>query len=553
MYLPHNVPLCRPHVAMWIGASGKRYDFAVCRPGTLRVDEPAIYILARHEGDVTTPLFVGYTGSLHRHFGLSSERCPEEWRRALAMRMTHVHVRFDVSSNMTRQAEAEDLVAALSPALNDQSVRDEERSVLALETAERAAIATGQARPYRREWFGDDTKARSPALGEVDAGWHSSGSRGLAPPPLFRADPAREDDGDSEDFEAPEASPDMPPHVQHRLDMPPAAAASAEAVEVVQVTPPVKPGGLAMFLRRFRELVARMRTPRHLHFVEDTGSAALPTLPASALPEPAALPVVAGPAEPDEETGEMLDAVPKELREDAKPVQHEHVADATLVEASKDGSAPGPIMAEAPAPEPIMAEAPAPGPITAEAPAPEPIVAEGDSLSRQEVSQEEAKRGLDLDPSAPVALFAGNLCYEAGADILLDAIVTVCGGNDRAQFLFAGDGAMRGELQALAAQAGLERRCRFLGHVPASDFDRVLRACDFVVIPSRVRQGEDLARMAVANGKPVLMTHQAGVGVIVHGQNGLLTYDNPGSFVWGIRELLGPTYANLRRHLAEAK
>jgi glycosyltransferase involved in cell wall biosynthesis len=533
MYLPHNVPLCRPHVAMWIGASGKRYDFAVCRPGTIRVDEPAIYILARHEGDVTTPLFVGYTGSLHRHFGLSSERCPEEWRRALAMRMTHVHVRFDVSSNMTRQAEAEDLVAALSPALNDQAVPDEERSVLALETAEPAVMATGQARPYRREWFGDDRKARSPALADVDAGSHSSGSRGLAPPPLFRADPAREDDGDSEDFEAPEASFDMPPHVQHRPDMPPAAAASTEDIEVVQVTPPAKPGGLAMFLRRFRELVARMRTPRHLHFVEDTGSAALQTVPASALPEPAALPVVAGPAEPDEETGEMLDAVPKELREDAKPVQHEHVADATLVEASKDGSAPGPIMAEAPAPE--------------------PIVAEGDSLSRQEASQEEAKRGLDLDPSAPVALFAGNVCYEAGADILLDAIVTVCGGNDRAQFLFAGDGAMTGELQALAAQAGLERRCRFLGHVPASDFDRVLRACDFVVIPSRVRQGEDLARMAVADGKPVLTTHQAGVGIIVHGQNGLVTYDNPGSFVWGIRELLGPTYANLRRHLAEPK
>src|SRR6266511_4831828 len=109
MYLPRNVPLCRPHVAMWIGESGKRYDFAVCRPGTIRMDEPAVYILARHEGDVTTPLFVGCTGSLHRRFGLSSERCPEEWRRALAMGMTHVHLRFDTSSRRTRQAEVKDL------------------------------------------------------------------------------------------------------------------------------------------------------------------------------------------------------------------------------------------------------------------------------------------------------------------------------------------------------------------------------------------------------------------------------------------------------------
>ena len=84
---------------MWIGESGKRYDFAVCRPGTIRMDEPAVYILARHEGDATTPLFVG---SLHRHFGLASERCPEEWRRALAMGMTHVHLRFDNSGNVRR-------------------------------------------------------------------------------------------------------------------------------------------------------------------------------------------------------------------------------------------------------------------------------------------------------------------------------------------------------------------------------------------------------------------------------------------------------------------
>jgi glycosyltransferase involved in cell wall biosynthesis len=399
-------------------------------------------------------------------------------------------------------------------------VRDEERNVLALENVEKAAEPSGQVPPYPAEWLGVDSKGRSPALAAVDAGWHSSGSRGLEPPPLFRADPAREDDGDSGDFEASEAGFGMPPHVQHLPDMQPAAAASAQAVEVVQVRPSAKRSGLAIFLRRFRELVARMRTPRRLDSLEDTGSAAPQTVPAS-LPEPAALPVVAGPAEPDAETGELLDVLPEKMPdavpENATPVQHEHIADATPVEASEHGSASEPIAAEAP------------------------------------VSQEEAKRGLDLDPSAPVALFAGNVSYEAGADILLDAIVTVCGGNHEAQFLFAGDGAMRGELQALAAQAGLERRCRFLGDVPASDFDRVLRACDFVVIPARVRQGEDLARMAVANGKPVLTTHQAEVGIIVHGQNGLITYDNPGSFVWGIRELLGPTYANLRHHLAEAK
>jgi glycosyltransferase involved in cell wall biosynthesis len=290
-----------------------------------------------------------------------------------------------------------------------------------------------------------------------------------------------------------------------------AAAASAGGVVVVQVTPSAKLAGLTSFLWRVREFVARMRATRRPDSLEDAGSAGSPSVPASAPAEPAAPPAT-GPAEPYAGTGETRDAA----REDATPVQHEHFADAKPAEASEDASPPEPVAVEA-------------GPI----------------------SQQEAKRGLDLDPSAPVVLFAGDLSYEGGADILLDAIVTVCGGNHEAQFLFAGDGAMRGELQAQASRAGLERRCRFLGHVPADSFDRVLTACDFVVIPARVRQGEDLARMAVANGKPVVTTHQAGIGVIVHGRNGLVTYDNPGSFVWGIRALLGPLYADLRRHLAE--
>jgi glycosyltransferase involved in cell wall biosynthesis len=150
-----------------------------------------------------------------------------------------------------------------------------------------------------------------------------------------------------------------------------------------------------------------------------------------------------------------------------------------------------------------------------------------------------------------VMLFAGNLSYEAGADILFDAIVTVCRGNHEAQFLFAGDGALMGDLQGWASQAGLDRRCRFLGHVPADSFNRVLTACDFVVIPARVRQDEALARAALVAGKPVVTTHQAAIPFIVHGQNGLITYDNPGSLVWAIRALLSPLCASLRRQLAE--
>ncbi len=567
MYLPRNLPLCRPHVAMWIGASGKRYDFAVCRPGTIGVDEPAVYILARHDGQVTTPLFVGHTTSLHRHFGLSSRRCPEQWRRALAIGMTHVHLRFDTSSKMTREAEVRDLVAALAPTLNDQPVRDEERSVPALETAQPAAARTDRTRLYRRERAGVGGKARSPALAIVDAGRHISVERAVAPP-LFRADPAREDDGEPGDFETPVAAVDTPPDMQHRPDMRPAAATfegfeqeaeaiqlapampagtphvgrqpneqltdalSPEDADVVQATTSAEPAKPTSFLARVRDLVARFSAAWRADALDGAGSgksrsvlAAVPvvTVAPPAAPEAAAL--SAG-------TGETRDAV----REDATTVPHE------AAEASEDTFPAEPIAAEASA----KTSAPEAVEASEDASLPEPIAAEAGPIS-----QHEAKRGLDLDPFAPVALFAGNLSYEAGADILLDAIVTVCAGNQEVQFLFAGDGALRDELQERASRAGLDRRCRFLGHVPADSFDRVLTACDFVVIPARVRQDEDLARVAIVAGKPVVTTHQAAIPFIVHGRNGLITYDNPGSFVWAIRALLSPLCASLRRHLAE--
>ncbi len=85
---------------------------------------------------------------------------------------------------------------------------------------------------------------------------------------------------------------------------------------------------------------------------------------------------------------------------------------------------------------------------------------------------------------------------------------------------------------------GVSNRCRFPGHLSRKAFESVLMTSDFVVIPARSWQDEGLAQMAIEYGKPVLATHQSGVNCIEHGKNGLLTFDNPGSIVWGIQELL---------------
>ncbi len=170
------------------------------------------------------------------------------------------------------------------------------------------------------------------------------------------------------------------------------------------------------------------------------------------------------------------------------------------------------------------------------------------------ISPGQIKSGFGLNPEAPTGLFAGEVSHAAGADLLLEALVYVCHRHSSVQFLFAGDGPLKGELEARAWHSGIGHRLRFLGDVSSQTFASILTAVDFVVIPARTWQDEGLAQMAIDAGKPVLTTHQAGIRCVVHGQNGLITYDNPGSIIWGIQELLAnPLQAKMKRLAARKR
>lgn len=165
-----------------------------------------------------------------------------------------------------------------------------------------------------------------------------------------------------------------------------------------------------------------------------------------------------------------------------------------------------------------------------------------------------AKKQLHLDPAWPLVLFAGEISHAAGADLLVEALIQVCREHHTVHFAFAGNGPLKGELEGRAWHAGVGHRCRFLGDVPHHAFENVLLACDFVVIPARTWQDEGLAHLAGAFGKPVLITHQSQIRCIKHGENGLVTYDNPGSIIWGVKELLAnPLHGNMLRLLARQK
>ena len=150
----------------------------------------------------------------------------------------------------------------------------------------------------------------------------------------------------------------------------------------------------------------------------------------------------------------------------------------------------------------------------------------------------DVRRWFGLNQHAPIVLYAGEISHAAGADIMVDALPTVSRNHGRAQFVFAGDGPLKSELEARVHHYGIGQKCRFLGDISSKNFQALLMASDFLVIPARTWQDEGLARMAITNGKPVLTTQQAGISCVRHGENGLVTFDNPGSIVWGIQELL---------------
>jgi rhamnosyl/mannosyltransferase len=121
----------------------------------------------------------------------------------------------------------------------------------------------------------------------------------------------------------------------------------------------------------------------------------------------------------------------------------------------------------------------------------------------------------------PRILFLGRLVPYKGVDVLLRAMRDV-----HATALIAGDGPLRGSLEAQARQSGVADKVQFLGHLSDADVVAHLHACDVFVLPS-VTRAETFGVVqleAMACGKPVVSTNlPTGVPwVNRHGETGLV-------------------------------
>jgi glycosyltransferase involved in cell wall biosynthesis len=151
------------------------------------------------------------------------------------------------------------------------------------------------------------------------------------------------------------------------------------------------------------------------------------------------------------------------------------------------------------------------------------------------------KMGFGIGPLDRVVLFIGPLEHAAGVDILLEALPVLLRRWGNLRLAYVGNGPMRGQLERRAHELNVEWAVRFLGDVGGSALTNLLRASQALVLPSRYRIAMDDAVVDLARkaSRPVVTTHGGPAHLVRHEENGLLTYDNPGSMVWAVDRILG--------------
>ncbi len=130
-------------------------------------------------------------------------------------------------------------------------------------------------------------------------------------------------------------------------------------------------------------------------------------------------------------------------------------------------------------------------------------------------------RELGIGDSRHVVTMAGRLHPQKGHRYLIEAVPEVVAKFPGTVFLVAGEGALRVEIEAQIARAGLQDSVRLLG--VRRDLPRVLLLTDVFVLPSLWEGMPNVALEAMAARVPVVATDVDGTGeVVVHGETGLL-------------------------------
>lgn len=127
--------------------------------------------------------------------------------------------------------------------------------------------------------------------------------------------------------------------------------------------------------------------------------------------------------------------------------------------------------------------------------------------------------GLGLPPKGPRALFVGDIrSNRKNLDTVLHALRSI----HEMQLVVVGQ--LQGSMYpAMARQLGVADRVTFLGY--RSDVASIMRACDFLVFPTRYEPFGLVVLEALSSGLPVIVTRGAGAAEVMSPQCGFVLED----------------------------
>jgi len=156
--------------------------------------------------------------------------------------------------------------------------------------------------------------------------------------------------------------------------------------------------------------------------------------------------------------------------------------------------------------------------------------------------QEEDRSPPRWEPGSaesPLIAFLGRLAPIKGPDLLLAAFAQVKQDYPTARLVVAGsDFGERATLEAMAQQLGIARNVEFPGHLQPDSKYPLLRAADFLVVPSRKEAMSIVALEAGLVGTPVLLTDQCGFDEVERIAGGRIVPVEAPAIAEGMRQML---------------
>jgi glycogen(starch) synthase len=137
-------------------------------------------------------------------------------------------------------------------------------------------------------------------------------------------------------------------------------------------------------------------------------------------------------------------------------------------------------------------------------------------------------------------LCLGRLVHDKGFDVALRSFASVHIRFPGTRLVVAGDGPLRGQLEAQAAELNLGAAVEFIGWVPPDRVFPLIEGTDIVLMPSR-REGLPVAAIEAAHmARPVVASRVGGLPeVVIDGETGMLVEpDDPSALAAAMTILL---------------